>query len=826
MQVRLTQFLTELVGLSRARHSKRHSRRRLHHKSQFAVAAEILEDRCLLSTLVVNDDGGADHFTIQAAIDAAVAGDTILVTGGADRVHTEQGITVNQDVTIQGDAGGTQVIVQAAAMPGMATDRVFEVVAGTRAGIENLTVRYGRSNEGGGIRNAGTLNVTNSTISENRSGNPFIGQGGGIWNAGTVTVTNSAISQNSAGGQGGGIWNAGTLMGNLSTISQNQAIAALGRFVSGSGGGIHNSGTATVRNSTISENASTGGGGIQNSGTLTVENTTISENGIGSSSVGSSQGGGINNSNIATITNSTISQNRARSDGRVNGAGLFNSGTMTINNSTITQNTASTNFLSLEDVQGGGISNANTLDLTSTIVAGNLRQSQSVFSPTTVPGDVEGIIQSAMNNLIGDAGSSGGIIHGQNGNIVGNGGVGTIDINTVLDTTLRDNGGPTLTHALVPGSPAINNGANPLNLPFDQRGAGFPREQRGATDIGAFESALLPINPQFAPVLAFGSGGGIQAQVQVLNSALDEVFRLFPYDNFAGEVRVALGDVTGDGVSDIITAAGTGGGPHVKAFNGTNGQVVRSFFAYSPNFTGGVYVATADLNDDGQADILTGAGQGGGPHVRAWSGADNSMLFDFFAYNTLFTGGVRVAAGDINGDDRPDIITGAGPGGGSHVRVFDGTQPALAAAGINIPGPSGSFLAYPADYTGGVFVAANNTDQPNAPLIVTGSDQNIGAGAMVGIFKSPQQGNTVFQMPNNRGVRVAVLDFNRDGINDYLTATGPGVGSRVMLFSGDANQPPLPIGEVLFSGSPFGDAYLGGIFVAGSTFNPALLPMI
>jgi hypothetical protein len=448
------------------------------------------------------------------------------------------------------------------------------------------------------------------------------------------------------------------------------------------------------------------------------------------------------------------------------------------------------------------------LSLQSTIVAGN------VIAESNMPSDIDGTVDLAENNLIGDANSSGGIIHGQNGNIVGNNGLGTIDINTVLDTTLRDNGGATLTHALVPGSPAINGGLNPNDLAFDQRGPDFPRTQQGQTDIGAFESPFVP--SQAAPVLAFASGGGVPAQVRIFNSALDELFRLFPYDNFQGGVSVALGDVTGDGVPDVITAAGAGGGPHVKVFDGLTGQqlnhAVGNFFAYDPQFYGGVFVAAADLNGDHRADIITGAGTGGGPHVRAFSGADGSLLFDFFAYDPGFLGGVRVGAGDITGDNRPDIITGAGPGGGPHVRVFDGTAPQAAAQGINIPGPLGSFFAYEPGYTGGVFVAGSSTNSPDAPLIVTGSAQKIG-GTTVGLFRENEIAN--FQLPLFAGATVATLDFNRDGINDYLTATGPGANGQVQLFAGADNGSPLPFGPALVSFFPFGEFYRGGIFVAG-----------
>jgi VCBS repeat-containing protein len=121
-----------------------------------------------------------------------------------------------------------------------------------------------------------------------------------------------------------------------------------------------------------------------------------------------------------------------------------------------------------------------------------------------------------------------------------------------------------------------------------------------------------------------------------------------------------------------------------------------SFFAYDPLFAGGVHVAAGDVNGDGRADIVTGAGAGGGPHVKAFDGMTGVEIRSFFAYDPLFAGGVQVGAGDVNGDGRADIVTGAGPGGGPHVKVFDGVTGGLLM----------SFFAYDPAFLGGVFVGA------------------------------------------------------------------------------------------------------------------------
>ena len=133
------------------------------------------------------------------------------------------------------------------------------------------------------------------------------------------------------------------------------------------------------------------------------------------------------------------------------------------------------------------------------------------------------------------------------------------------------------------------------------------------------------------------------------------------YSGFTGGVRVAAGDVNGDGVNDIIAAAGPGGvGGHVKVFDGDNGALINSFFAYD-GFAGGVFVAAGDVNGDGIDDIVTGADAGSvGGHVKVFDGDNGALLRSFFAYPG-FTGGVRVAAADFNGDAIDDIIAGGVP---------------------------------------------------------------------------------------------------------------------------------------------------------------------
>src|SRR5205807_1406914 len=101
-----------------------------------------------------------------------------------------------------------------------------------------------------------------------------------------------------------------------------------------------------------------------------------------------------------------------------------------------------------------------------------------------------------------------------------------------------------------------------------------------------------------------------------------------------------------DGYADVITGAGPGGGPHVQVFSGKDNAVLASFMAYDPGFRNGITVGAGDLDGDFKAEVMTGAGPGGGPHVQAFDLAHHKTVLSFYAYDPGFHGGVLVAAGD------------------------------------------------------------------------------------------------------------------------------------------------------------------------------------
>jgi hypothetical protein len=277
-------------------------------------------------------------------------------------------------------------------------------------------------------------------------------------------------------------------------------------------------------------------------------------------------------------------------------------------------------------------------------------------------------------------------------------------------------------------------------------------------------AVLLPtvVNAQ----LVTGPGFGHVPQVRVIEPGGGERTFLAYDPIFLGGVRIALGDVNGDGVRDIVTAPGPGGGPHIRIWNGVDLTEIAGFLAYDQAFTGGVWVAVGDVDGDGHADIVTGAGPGGGPHVRIWSGATFAEIGGFFAYNPAFGGGVRVATGDVDGDGREDIVTGPGPGGGPHVRVWSGADLSELAG----------FFAYDPAFGGGVSVAAGDVDGDGLADIITGAGPGGGPHLRIwsGATSTEIGGFFAFDPAFMGGISVGVVDLTTDGRVDIVAGAGAG----------------------------------------------------
>lgn len=145
-----------------------------------------------------------------------------------------------------------------------------------------------------------------------------------------------------------------------------------------------------------------------------------------------------------------------------------------------------------------------------------------------------------------------------------------------------------------------------------------------------------------------------------------------PYtESYTRGINISVGDIENDGTIEIVTGTENGGGPHVRVFNGEGVLINPGFFAYADSFRGGVNIAIGDLNGDGINEIICGAGYNGGPHIRVFRKDGTLINPGFFAYDASFRGGVNVAVGDVDGDGIDDIVTGPGLGGSPLARVYD-----------------------------------------------------------------------------------------------------------------------------------------------------------
>jgi fibronectin-binding autotransporter adhesin len=212
-----------------------------------------------------------------------------------------------------------------------------------------------------------------------------------------------------------------------------------------------------------------------------------------------------------------------------------------------------------------------------------------------------------------------------------------------------------------------------------------------------------------------GAGPGAGPAVRVFDGGSNALrLTFFAFDPaYQSGVTVATGDVTGDGVPDVLAAAGCAGAPQVRAFDGRTGAFVRGYTIPLPAITCRLNVAAGDVTGDGIADVLVGAGDLGASFVEVVDGWSGAALRELYPFGTAFTGGVSVAAADVTGDGLADIVTGAGPGGTPHVRVFDGTT------GAQIGGPLGSFHAYVPLFPGGVRVGAGDLNGDGRAEVIT-----------------------------------------------------------------------------------------------------------
>ena len=250
----------------------------------------------------------------------------------------------------------------------------------------------------------------------------------------------------------------------------------------------------------------------------------------------------------------------------------------------------------------------------------------------------------------------------------------------------------------------------------------------------------------------------------------------FAYEEaFQGGASVAIGDLGGDGTPEIITVPGMTSKPQVRTFrlNGTN---IASFFAYAENMDKGLNVAAGDVDGDGKDEIITAPKSGGGPHVRVFSGTGKAKFnLGFFAYNYDFHGGVNIAACDVDGDGKDEIITGPGADSGPQVRVFnyDGTWTGQ------------DFWPFSEIDRGGVSVGCANVDGgPEEEIImaIQSAGDNLikvykanAEQTIVGFFRAWPEGVRT-------GINVAAGDIDGDRRDEIIASIAGAGGPQVKVF--------------------------------------------
>ncbi|MFH1413016.1 MAG: S8 family peptidase [bacterium] len=188
---------------------------------------------------------------------------------------------------------------------------------------------------------------------------------------------------------------------------------------------------------------------------------------------------------------------------------------------------------------------------------------------------------------------------------------------------------------------------------------------------GGVQVAVGDVNNDGVDEIITGPGAGHKPEVKIFDQNGKLLNKFLSYaGGFGGGVNVTVGDVNGNGIDEIITGPFSKGGAHIRIFN-FDGRVLHEFFAYEKHIRNGFQAAAAHFSDfrDNKAKIIVSAGYGMAPYVKIFD-LEGKLRWKFGAYKVSFAGGVNLITGDVNNDGVDEIITGAGPGGSPHVRIF------------------------------------------------------------------------------------------------------------------------------------------------------------
>ncbi len=779
----------------------------------------------------------ADQPTIQAGIDAARDGDTVLVSDGtwtgAGNREIEFG---GKAITLMSENGPAACIVDCGdGGPGF----LFTSGETLESVLDGFTIRDGYGDPGGGaiqcisssptIRNnvmeenggyyaGGAMHVESSAalIEDNLfSGNYLIAAGGGAGGCGLYisgapgpTVTGNRFEDNETVDAWGGALRVidadPRVEGNL--FSGNRALFGAAAAWSGGAQGL------VLRNEFTGNAAGWGGGAVMVYGA-----SPIFEENIFSGNRAETRGGALLvEDGSATLVRNTFSGNETLSGGAVH---LIRSDVQ-MRGDRLQDN-------SVSNLGGGILAFESALQVENALLVGNLAMNGAGLRCIRSEVEIRGCTMDGNS-----AAGPGGAISGSGGSLVVTNSI--LWENLPTEVLAEDGLVPAITWSDIsggfPGTGNINVdplfAAGPGGENFLSHLAAGQDEDSVCIDAGDPAGAVPPgttRTDQVPDIMSADMGYHYPAEAMAVpslvtgpgpspdNPPLVRVFPpaqgaepLFEYSAYGADgfgVNVAAGDLDGDGGDEVVTGAGPGEiyGPHVRGFSVEGTPLPGlNFVAYgTPRW--GVNVAAGNLDGLGGDEIITGAGPGAvfGPHVRAfsWDGTGVASLpgVNFFAYGTPRYG-VNVAAGDLDGDGMDEIVTGAGPGAlfGPHVRGWN------VDGGTAAPLPGVSFFAY-GTLRYGVRVSCGDVDGDGIDELVTGPGPSARFGAHLrgwdtdGNGVTPLPGFSFFAWPPSEaryGAGVwAGTDLDNDGRDEIIAVPGPdpSFGSPVKVFSYDGD---------------------------------------